>query len=310
MKTPLSAVLAVALMTMQPIFGVSRDAQWKEVDQARERGLPQTAIEKLKPIEQAALGERAWGEAAKAIALRLTFEGQIQGNRPEEKIVRLRGEVERAPAELLPMLQLIQAHWYWQYFQENRWRFMQRTMTEEAPGLDFATWDLPRLFGEIDRQFQGALAQAAELKRMPVSTFDGLLVRGTLPDRYRPTLFDFVAQEALSFHTAGEQAVPRPVAAFTLRAADPIFDPVDRFLEWRPEAGSETNAPAVRAIGLYQELLRFHRGDAEPTAFLDVELARLIYGYNTAVGEEKEARYLGALKAFVDQWAEIGKSVV
>ncbi|MCL4179482.1 MAG: hypothetical protein KJ072_17270 [Verrucomicrobia bacterium] len=304
MNSQFPALMAVALMTMSPIFGASRDAQWKEVDQARDQGLPQTAIDKLKPIEQAALNERAWGEAARAIALRLTFEGQIQGNKPEEKILRMRAELERAPAELAPMLQTIQAHWYWQYFQQNRWRFMRRTMTEEPPGADFTTWDLPRLFAEIDRQFQGALAHADALKRMPVSTFDGLLVKGTLPDRYRPTLYDFIAQEALSFYTAGEQAAPRPVELFTVRAADPIFDPVDRFLEWRPEAGAETNTPAVRAIELYQELLRFHRGDAEPTAFLDVELARLVHGYNVAVGEAKEARYFGALKAFIDQWAD------
>ena len=35
-----------------------------------------------------------------------------------------------------------------------------------------------------------------------------------------------------------------------------------------------------------------------------MDLARLSYGHNVAVGEEKEARYVAALKAFVDQWAD------
>ena len=192
--------------------------------------------------------ERAWGEAAKAIALRLTFEGQIQGNKPEEKILRMRAELERAPSPMGALLQTIQAHWYWQYFQQNRWRFMQRTMTSEPPGEDFTTWDVARLFAEIDRQFQAALENSEVLKQTPVSDFDALLVKGTVPDRYRPTLYDFIAHEALSFYTAGEQAVPRPVESFTLRAEAPIFDPAERFMEWRPDTGEPTNAPVLRAI--------------------------------------------------------------
>ncbi len=176
-------------------------------------------------------------------------------------------------------------------------------MTSETPGEDFTTWDLPRIFAEIDNQFQKAIT-GDRLKQTPVATFDTLLIRGTLPDRYRPTLYDFIAHEALDFYTAGEQAIPRPADAFIFRAEDPIFDAADRFLEWHPEAGGQTNAPAIRAIELYQELLRFHRDDADPTAFLDVDLARLVYGYNLAVGYEKEERYIAALKRFADQWAD------
>ena len=29
------------------------------------------------------------------------------------------------------------AEWYWQYFQQNRWRFMQRTATGDAAGQGF-----------------------------------------------------------------------------------------------------------------------------------------------------------------------------
>ena len=48
----------------------------------------------------------------------------------------------------------ILAHWYWQYFQQNRWRFMQRTATAAPPGDDILTWDLARILAEIDKQFQ------------------------------------------------------------------------------------------------------------------------------------------------------------
>src|SRR5690242_7818884 len=184
------------LMTW-PIFAGPREAEWKKVQDAISQGLPKTAITNLEPIIQAALKDKAYAEAVKAIGKKIVLEGNIQGNKPEEKIVRLEAEIAKAPREMVPILDTLLAHWYWQYFQQNRWRFLQRTATAEVPGKDFTTWDLPRLFREIDKQFQNALGAEPILQATPVSAWNDLLQKGTMPDSYRPTLFDFVAHEAL-----------------------------------------------------------------------------------------------------------------
>jgi hypothetical protein len=284
-------------------IAASRDAQWKEVDEAIRKGLPKTAIEKLEPIIQGALKDKAWGEATKAIARRIVLEGNIQGNKPEEKITRMEAEIAKAPKEIVPLLDTILANWYWHYFQQNRWRFMQRTQTAQAPGKDFTTWDLPHLFSEIDKQFQKALANADALKRTPVATFDDILQKGTLPDAYRPTLYDFIAQEALKFYASGEQAAAKASDAFEVSAESPIFGSIEAFLAWKPET-TDVDSPKLKAIQLYQDLLRFHQKDNDKTAFIDADLARLVYGYNVAFGEEKNARYKAALKTLVDKWAD------
>src|ERR1035441_1094463 len=162
-----------------------RDDLWRKVNDAIQKGLPKTAITNLEPIIAGALKDKAYAEAAKAIAKKIALEGNIQGNKPEEKITRLEAEMARAPKEMSPVLETLLAHWYWQYFQQNRWRFLQRTATAQAPGTDFTTWDLPRLFAEIDKQFQKALAAEKILKATPISAWDGLLEKGTMPDSYR-----------------------------------------------------------------------------------------------------------------------------
>src|SRR5437899_939716 len=227
--------LIVALISVVASFGwsASRDAQWKKVDDALNKGLPKTAIAELDPIIRDALKEKAYGEAVKAIARKIVLEGNIQGNKPEEKITRMEAEIAKAPKEMVPMLNTILANWYWHYFQNNRWRFMQRTATAEAPGKDFTTWDLPRLFAEIDRQFSKALSAADVLKKTPITTYADLLEKGTMPDAYRPTLYDFIAQEALSFYTSGEQAAAKPQDAFEMAATSPIFDPAEKFIVWK-----------------------------------------------------------------------------
>ncbi len=292
-----------------PMPREKRQQQWKKVDEAVSKGLPRTAIEHLEPIIAGAMADKAYPEAIKAIGRKIGLEGTIEGNKPEEKIVRLEAEIAKAPKQMVPMMEAVLAHWYWHYFQQNRWRFMQRTATAEAPGKDITTWDLPRIMAEIDRHFTLALSAAPELKQIKISEYDDLLVKGTMPDSYRPTLYDFVAHEALAFYSAGEQAGAKPEDTFEIMADSPIFAPAEEFLKWNVET-TDTDSPKYKAIRLYQDLLRFHEKDEDRTAFLDADLHRLVFGYNQAVGEEKNQRYKDALKKWVDRWGDHEVSAV
>ena len=71
--------------------------QWKEVDAATGKGLPRTAIEKLEPIIQSALHDKAYAEAIRAIATRINLQGIIQGNKAEEKILLMQAAISNAP---------------------------------------------------------------------------------------------------------------------------------------------------------------------------------------------------------------------
>ena len=200
------------------------------MDEAVKKGLPKTAIEALDPIVAGAMKDKVYGEAAKALAKKIVLEGEIQGNKPEERITRMDTAIATAPKEIAPLLHGLQAQWYWQYFERNRWRFMQRTATAQAPGKDITSWDLPRLFAEIDKQFQTSLAAADTLKATPVTAFDVFLPKGSMPDACRPTLYDFLVNEALRFYTSGEQAAAKPQDAFEIVADSAIFAPADKFL--------------------------------------------------------------------------------
>lgn len=279
-----------------------RGGQWKKVNEAVNQGLPKSAIQELEPIIRAALAEKAYPEAIKAVAKKIALEGAIEGNKPEERIPRMRAEIAKAPPEMVPAMDALLAHWYWHYFQQNRWRFVRRTATASAPGEDFTTWDLPRLFATIDGQFTKALSAEKELKATPIGTFDALIEKGTLPDRYRPTLWDFLVHEALSFYSSGEQAGAKAQDEFVLDAEGPAFAPTAEFLKWQPPA--DAPSPLVKALRLYQQLLTFHHDDADRSAYADADLGRLRFGFNHALGVEKNSRYVAALKAFCEQWSK------
>ena len=186
-----------------------RSEQWKKVEAAIGQA-SKTAIELLQPILDAAVADKDYPEAIKAIGRKIALEGMIQGDGPEGKITRMDAEIAKAPVGMRPMMEVVQAKWYWQYFAQNRWRFIgARPRRLPRTGI-LPAWDLPRLFSEIDKHFQKALAAEEQLKQIPVQTFGGLLEAGVIPDSYRPTLYDFVAHQALDFYNSGEQAAARP----------------------------------------------------------------------------------------------------
>ncbi len=278
------------------------DSSWTEVQNAINQGLPKTAVEKLEPIITKAKAAKNYDEAIKAIGMKISLEGTIQGNRSEEKIARMQAEIEQAPAEMQPMMQAIIAHWYWHYFQQNRWRFMQRTRTDAPVSDDINTWDLPRILEVTAEQFDKALENRDVLQNTPIAQYDELIEKGTAPDDYRPTLWDFLVHQALEFYSSAEQAGARSEDAFDLQADSPVFAAAKDFENWTP-ATEDTDSPKLKAIQLYQQLLKFHRDDDDRSAFIDADLHRLEFAYNHAFGEEKAARYKSALKRFADEHA-------
>lgn len=295
MILPLATLTLLVLAIPPAARAADRADLWAKVATAEKDGLPQTAVGLLAEIAQSAAAEGARGEAMKALVKRIFLESVIQGNKPEEKIHRLSAAIPAAHASVRPLLTTILATWYWHYYDANRWRFMERTQTGGEVGADFTTWDLPKLFAEVGRLHAEALAGADALQAVDVRDFKEFLVPGDLPVELRPTLFDFMAHEAIAFHAAAEQAFARPEAAFDLDGEGPALAPAEEFVAWRPETEDE-GSPKLAVVRLYQRLLSFHKGDAAPDARIDADLARLLYAKNVAFGPDKTLRFMERMK--------------
>lgn len=276
-----------------------KNERWPKVQEALSKGLPQSAISLLQEIQKEAEAGGDTAEAIRAQCQRLTLQNQIQGGGVETAIKGLQSELGSAPGSSQPVLKTILAHWYWGYYQQNRWRFMERTQTAVEPSDDFATWDLPRLLAEADRLFSQALEDPNALQTTPVEAYDALLEKGSVPDNYRPTLFDFLAHEAIEFYRLAEQGT-KPQGDFVLSADSPILSDWDSFVQWEIPSPAEPS-PTTKALGLLQALARFHAKDQDPSARLDVDLTRLGFGQDQAAGEEKDARFKAAMRRFMER---------
>ncbi len=293
----LAALLSLSLAVLisagkQP---TSTAALWKQAETAQNKGLPQTAIKHIDRILEITQKERRHGEWLRALSQKIMLEGIVQGNKPEEKVVRLKKEFETADPRTRPLLKAILAQWYWHYYDRNRWRFMNRTQTQEMKEDDFTTWDLKKIFSQIDSLYQDVLREKALLVNIPVGDFSDFLEPGTMPDKYRPTLYDFLAHEALNFYSSAEQAAASPEDAFEIDAASDAFAQLQRFLAWQP-ATEDTASPKYKAVRLYQSLLAMHLGRSEIDALADLDLMRLAYVKNNGFGEDRNRTYIQRLE--------------
>ncbi|MSU35239.1 MAG: hypothetical protein EXS36_09010 [Pedosphaera sp.] len=306
MKNWIVGICVSGLLQMLAMGG-PRDADWKKVRDSLNQALPQSALTNLAPILSGALADRAWAEATRAIGMQASLESLIEGGRAVQRIRRLQPQIPTAPPEIRPVLELLLGHWYLTHYRENSWRYLQRSATSGPPGADIETWDLRRIFAEIDLHFREALKADLTLKSVPVADWNDLLDKGSLPDRYRPTLYDILVHQALSFYTSAEAGVVKPEDQRELITDEPyagvvqVLGGVDEFLQGTLERRSG-ESQAEKALFLFRDLLVFHRNDPEPSALADADFARIEWAGRTAVGNTKDRQYDAALKGFLERW--------
>ncbi len=274
------------------------DQLWDEAEQAKAAGLPKSAIAKLEQILRLTADKGHEKEWLLALTEKVFLQGTIEGNKPEERIQRLQAEMAGTSPSTKPLLQAVLASWYKHYFERNRWRFLQRNTTAGMKEDDFTTWDLRKIFTEIDELYAGILQQKDFLKTIPTEAFIGFLEKGSLPVSLRPTLYDFLAHEALDFYCWPEQAGAAPEDAFVIEADTAALGPLSDFLNYEPET-TDNASSAYKAIKLFQELLRFRKLQGDRDALISLDLDRLRFVYNAAVGAGKLERYQKRLEEIV-----------
>ncbi|MFM2171144.1 MAG: hypothetical protein RI957_1373 [Verrucomicrobiota bacterium] len=279
----------------------TRDQQWKKVEEEINKDLPKSAISTLTAIDAAARSEKAWAEAIRATAQRILLQGRIdEGRSPTAAIEMMQKTMIDAPAEMKPVLGVIQSLWLWSYFQQNEWRFRQRSPDAGPVGDDIKTWDLRRILSEVDAGFVNALGLADALRAIPVADYDKLYDKGNLDDALRPTLYDLVAHEVLRYYAADQLATVQAEDAFSFTVDSPAFGTIEEFLAWKPQSTDETSNKR-KAIALYQELLRFHA--ERPIARMHVNLERLDWAKAAVEGGETSAVMEKRLRECVEQSA-------
>ncbi len=284
--------------------GDTYDKLWKRVDSCQNKGLTESALKVIGFIYTKAKIENNVGQFIKAVLNRMTFESYKEEFSLEKSIIQLQDEVKEAKFPVKPVLQSVLADAFWQYFQNNRWKFYNRTTTVNFKNDDIETWDLKAITSAVIFNYKSSLQNVDSLKRTKIELYDDIITKGTKDCRlWRPTLYDFLAHRALAFFMNSEPDVSRPSVQFTVNKEE-FAKPYSDFVTLDITNLSDSLETKYYALKLMQDLTRFHQNDVNPDALIDVELLRLDYVHYNSQNVKKDTLYFNSLKAIQVKFAK------
>jgi uncharacterized protein YfaS (alpha-2-macroglobulin family) len=285
---------------LQPLSfskGDTYEKLWKRVDSCELKGLTQSALTIVNGIYIKAKLENNAPQFVKAILHRMKFESYKEEFSLENSIFKLRDEAEEAKYPIKPVLHSILADAFYQYFQNNRWKFYNRTTTVSFKNDDIQTWDLKAINYAIISNYKASLRNSDSLKRTRIDLYDDILQKGTMECRqWRPTLYDFLGHRALSFFMNSEADVSRPADRFTINSGE-YLKPYPDFINLDIPKPADSLETKFYAVELMRDLTNFHKNDKHPEALIDIELLRLDFIHANSQHPKKDTLFFNALNA-------------
>jgi len=279
---------------------------WNAVDSLSSNGLTQSAHDTAVGIYKRAKA----ADNADQIIKALVYDIKLSSFKEEDAFVktlsRLNMEISAAKFPVAQVLHSMLAECYWHYYQNNRWRFYNRTQTQNFDLKDIHTWDLRTIMEKMTQEYELSLKDADTLKKTPVKIYNEIIDNRSTGDSLRPTLYDFLSHRAIDFFFFDDNELTRPAFEFTLSSPD-YFVSFDKFAHLDITT-KDTASLKFHALKLLRDLIAFHEHDATPDALIDVDLKRLSFVRTHAVLGNKDSLYLLALSELEKRFAKYSAS--
>lgn len=271
------------------------DIVWDSIEKLEVKNLPKSALKLVDSLYQKAEKDINTAQQIKALFYKSKFSLLLDENAQLAIISDFKTHIKSSTFPTKNILNNILANLYWQYFNQNRYVFYQRTQTaQKVDSVDFRTWDLQTLFKEIHTTYQQSLVNKKRLQQVTTDQFSAILHLEKDSKIYRPTLYDFLANNALEFYKTPENSITKPTDNFTIDNPQFLSD-AKTFSKINLHA-KDSLSLQFQALKTYQNLIVFHLNNntLEALAIADIERLKFVKQY--AVFQEKGNLYLQVLK--------------
>ncbi|NSW45401.1 MAG: hypothetical protein HPY79_06275 [Bacteroidales bacterium] len=273
--------------------------QWRKVDSLENKGMVKSALELVLQIQKNAKAENNVAQVVKTRIYQLKYRNIIEEDAFEKILTEMSNESYQAPFPYSSLYHSLCAELYWQYYQNNRYRFYNRTYSSDESN-DMRTWSLTHLTDVAIKHYLKSLEEKEKLQKTPLKNFQEILTYGENSENLRPTLYDFLAFRAVTFFTNKELTLSRPIDAFELDDST-YFTNAQSFIQQKIKS-NDTLSLQFYGIKILQDILAFHINDAQPDAFIDADLNRLDFVYKNTILENKDQLYINALQQLFENY--------
>lgn len=291
----LAALTLYACRTKKPLVSLAEpDPRWEVIDSFAGIGQYATALERTDALLEEAKATSDWRTEFKAWSRRASYQ-ELTGTTQDSIINPMDRRAAEAPVPLSQLLRSTLMDRWWQRYQRDRWRIMDRTELDGSfNAADPETWTQGRYMERVIREARASVEPYDSLRRIPVGELGELLLGDSGAFSLRPAIHDVLAHRALSVFINPETRLAEPSWRFSLN--DPkdfeLFEP----FVLRPLMHRDSTAWEFQSMRLYQRLERAHLNADMLDAYVDVAMQRLAYVRERSVLPEKDSLYLGALE--------------
>ncbi|MBX9784508.1 MAG: alpha-2-macroglobulin [Chitinophagaceae bacterium] len=280
-------------MQAQPKFNYT--AAWKKADELiNKKGLTESALKEVATIYTNAKKEKNDAQLIKALVFRINIQQQKEEEADVKAIFQLEKELLALNDPAKSIVASLLAEAYWQYFQNNRWKFYNRTNTDATfKKDDITTWTADDLHKRISSLYLASIKEEKLLQQTKLDAFEPIIIKGNMR-QLRPTLYDLLAHRALDYFENDERTVTKPEDAFEISSVS-AFSSAAAFVK----AKFPTNDSAAlhhKALLLFQNLIAFHLNDKTPDALVDVDIRRIQFVNRYSTLNNKTDEYRNALQ--------------
>ena len=296
----ISCLFGSLAYTQTPVKNYEKE--WKKVEEFTKKNLPKSALIDVKKIYSLAKTDKQDAQIIKSLVYMVDLQSENRENNDVLSIKEMEKEIIASSQPAKSVLQSLVAEMYLNYFQNNRWKFYNRTVTINFIKDDIATWTAEDFMKKVSALYLQSIKEEKLLQTQKLESYDAIINKGNVR-HLRPTLFDLLAHRALDYFKNDERDLTKPAYAFEINS-DIAFDPATDFIRHKFTT-KDTLSLQFKALLLYQKLFAFHMNDAKPDALIDVDIDRIEFVNEKGVQLDKKQLYLKALNYIVKRYENI-----
>jgi len=297
----LSSLIMITLFAYISQAQNNYQSLWKQVDSLDKASLPKSALSIVNQIETQANKDNNQPQQIKTLLYKSKYALILEEDAQLSIINEFKNKISNSDSYTKAVLENMLATLYWQYFQQNRWKFYDRTKTaQKIDKTDFRTWDLQTLFEEIHCYYQNSLSNPVPLQKTNIDEFEAIIDKSKDSINLRPTLYDILAHNALDFYKTDEHSISKPAYKFDLDS--PIFLAQAKEFSQTNIVSKDTTSLQLNALKIFQKLIDFHLKNNNNQAAVDVDIERLNFVYNNSTISNKYETLIKTLDQTIKQY--------
>lgn len=295
MKYYISILMIILFANFSQAQTKNYEDLWKKVEKLEKDGLPKSALNIVNQIAAQAKKDKNAPQHIKTLLYQSKYALTLEEDAQMKVMTDFKNAIATSEAPTKNVLENMLATMYWQYFQQNRWKFYDRTKSStDTVSDDSQTWDLQTIFEQIHLHYQKSLENKAMLQKTSLVDYEAILLKANESKLFRPTLFDLLAHNALEFYQTDENSITQP--AYKFEIDNPEFLKSAKDFSKLNITSKDSTSLQLQALKLYQQLIAFHLKDKEPFALADVDIKRLKFVSENATFSNDEALLLETLQ--------------